>query len=159
MLMILLLLLLLLQLFGVVDGWSRVVGAMSKRTMGTIFRAVAFGVRFMDANGSLVVSQVISLFSVARIAMHVRTVVVVGTHARLFVIFLAVDVRIVVERAVASSNRSTTSLILKVPVEARVGSMLSAFVLQEERTLIDAKAIQLSVVRGLFGVCVCAATI
>lgn len=149
MLPILFLLLLLLQLFGVEDGGPRVRGAVSEGAVRTVLAAVALGVRLVHANGRLVVAQVVALLGVARIAMHERTLVTVGTHARLLVVFLAVDVGVVVERAIASSDGPPTALILEVPVEARVGPVLGAFVLQEERTLLDAKAFQVSVVRWL----------
>ena len=108
--------------------------------MRSVLGAIALGVRLVYARGRLVVAQMVALLGVARISMHIRAFVRVGAHARLLVVLLAVYVRIVVEGAVTLAYGSPTTLILEVPVETCVGSMLGAFVLQEERALVHSKA-------------------
>lgn len=105
---------------------------MRKRAMHAILGTVAFRVGFVNASGCFVVSQVVAFLGVARVTMHVRTLVRVGTYARLFVVFVAVSVGIVVECAVTFAQRSSAALIFKVPIETCVRSVLSAFVLQEK---------------------------
>lgn len=85
----------------------------------------------MNASRCFVVSKMVAFFRVASVSMNKRTLVGVGAHARLLVVFVAVDVRVVVERAVSFSNRTSPPLVFEMPKEASVRSMLSAFVLKE----------------------------
>ena len=149
--LMLLLLLLLLKLLEIVDGWSCVIWPMSEGTMSAILGTVALVVRFMDTNGRLVVAQVVAFLRIACVPVHKGTLVRVGTHARLFVVLLAVHVRIVVERAVAAAYGSSAPLVLEMPVEAGVGTMLCAFVLEKEGTLVNAETLQIRIVRRLLG--------
>jgi hypothetical protein len=102
---------------------------MRKSTMDTILGTISLGVCFMDACGCLIVPQVVALLSVTGIPVNEGTLVVVRAYARLFVVLVAVYVRVVVEETVAFSDGSTSPLVLEVPVEACVGSVLGAFVL------------------------------
>ena len=136
----LLLLLLQLHFFQVVDGRSHVGGTVSERAVWAVLGAVALDVRFVDARGRLVVAEVVAFLGVAGVSMHVRTLVGHGTRARLLVVLFAVHVRVVVEGAVAFAYRSAPTLVLEMPVEASVRSVLGAFVLQKERALLDTKA-------------------
>lgn len=104
----------------------------------------------MDASGRFVVAQVVAFFRVTGISVHMRTLVGQRANARLFVVFFAVVVRVVVECAVPFSYRASASLVLKVPVEAGVRPVLSAFVLQEKSALFDAKALQVCVMSRFF---------
>lgn len=65
-----------------------------------------------------------------------------GADPRGLVILGAVDVRAVVEGAVAAADGPAPALVDKVPVEAGVGPVLSALVLHEERALLRAELLQ-----------------
>ena len=116
---------------------------MSECAVHAVLGTVALAVGLVNAGGRLVVAQVVALLGVARVPVHIRTFVGIGTDARLLVILVAVGVRVVVEGGVAFSERTPPTLILKVPVEACVRPVLSALVLQEERTLLDAESFQI----------------
>lgn len=60
-----------------------------------------------------------------------------------FIVLRAVDVGTVVERPVLLPDWSATLLVKEVPVEARVRTMMCAFVLQEVWTLLCAKLLQI----------------
>ena len=135
------LLLLELELADIVDGRSHVGGAVRERAVDAVLGAVALGVRLVDAGGRLEVPQVVALLGVAGVSVHEGTLVGVGAHARLLVVLVAVRVRVVVEVAVALAERAAAPLVLEVPVEACVGPVLRALVLQKERALFDAEAL------------------
>ena len=50
---------------------------------------------------------------------------------------IAVDIRRIVEGLVGALDRLSSTLILKVPIETRKGSVLSALMLQKLRTLVN----------------------
>lgn len=79
--------------------------------------------------------------------MQKWTLVPIGADASGLVIFGAIIVGAVVEGAVPLSHRSASPLVHKVPVEAREGSVLRAFALYEEGTLLDAEFFQVSGMR------------
>lgn len=85
----------------------------------------------MDASRCFVVSKMVAFFRVASVSMNKRTLVGVRAHARLLVVFIAVDVRVVIERAVSFPDRASSPLVFEMPKEACVRSMLGAFVLKE----------------------------
>lgn len=64
------------------------------------------------------------------------------------VVFGAVDVGAVVESPVSSPDGSPPTLVEKMPVEARKGSVLGTLVLQEQRALLCPKLLQVSTARG-----------
>ncbi len=141
-----------LQLLDIVDGRAYVRLAVRVRTVRSILGTIALDVRLVYAHGRLVVPQVVALLRVARIPVHIGTVVAARrTRARLLVVLLAVHVRVVVEGAVAATHRPAAPLILEVPVEACVGPVLGALVLQEERALLHPEALQVRVVGRLLG--------
>ena len=71
----------------------------------------------------------------------------VGTDASRLIILGAIIIGAVVEGAVPLSHRPASSLIHKVPIEARERSVLCAFALYEEGTLVDAELLQVSGMR------------
>ena len=117
---------------------------MRESTMDTILGTVALGVCLLDACGRLVVPQVVALLCVASVPVNEGTLVTVGANARLFVVLVAVGVRVIVEEAVAFAERPAATLVLEVPVEACVGPVLGAFVLEKEGTLFDTETLQIS---------------
>lgn len=60
------------------------------------------------------------------------------------VVLGAVDVGAVVEGAIPSTDGTSSSLVLEMPVEAGEGSVLLALVLKKEGTLFDSKFFQVS---------------
>ena len=62
-----------------------------------------------------------------------------GTNSRRLVVFGAVDISTVMKGAILSSNRSTSPLILKMPMKTGERAMLLTLVLQKQRTLVHAK--------------------
>lgn len=62
-----------------------------------------------------------------------------------FIIFGAVLISTVIEGAVPFANRLSSPLVLEVPVEACERPMLGTLVLQKERTLLNAKFVDISV--------------
>lgn len=60
------------------------------------------------------------------------------------VVFCAVDVGAVVESSVSSSDGSPPTLVEKMPIEARKGSVLRALVLEEQRALLCPELLQVS---------------
>ena len=71
-----------------------------------------------------------------------HSLVALRTEARSLVVLGAVDVGAVVEGAVPTADGPATSLVHEVPVEAGVGSVLSAFVLHKEWALLRAEFLQ-----------------
>lgn len=71
----------------------------------------------------------------------------IGADASGLVVLGAIIVGAIIEGAVPLSHRSASPLVHKVPVEAREGSVLRAFALYEERTLLDAEFFQVSGMR------------
>lgn len=71
----------------------------------------------------------------------------VGADASRLVVLGAIIVGAVVEGAVPLSHRSAPPLVHEVPVEARERSVLRAFALYEEGTLVDAELLQVSGMR------------
>lgn len=89
-----------------------------------------------------------------RVMSHTRTnvteqnlLVPIGADASGLVVLGAIIVGAIIEGAVPLSHRSAPPLVHKVPVEAREGSVLRAFALYEERTLLDAEFFQVSGMR------------
>lgn len=74
--------------------------------------------------------------SITRHPMQEGTLVTLLTRARRLIVLIAVDVGRVVEALVTALDGLPAALILEVPVETRKRPVLSAFVLQELRTLI-----------------------
>lgn len=70
---------------------------------------------------------------------HGHLLVAVRTDSCCLIVFGAVVVGAVIERAVSLADRSPASLVHKVPVEAHERPMLVAFVLQERWTLVYAE--------------------
>jgi hypothetical protein len=99
--------------------------------MWPVLGTISFSICFVYTRSCLVIAEVIAFFGVACVSMHERTLVRVGTHARLFVVLFAVNVRVVVEGAVAFSDGTTSALIFKMPIETCVRSVLGAFVLKK----------------------------
>lgn len=64
------------------------------------------------------------------------------------VILGTVNVRAVVKCTIPAADRSATTLVDKVPVEASVGPVLSALVLHEERALLRAELLQVTADRN-----------
>lgn len=79
--------------------------------------------------------------------MQKWTLIPIGADASGLVVLGAIIVGTVVEGAVSLSHRSASPLVHKVPVEAREGSVLRAFALYEEGTLLDAEFFQVSGMR------------
>lgn len=79
--------------------------------------------------------------------MKKNLLVSVRADAGGLVVLGAIIIGAVIEGAVSLSNRSAPPLVHKVPVETREGSVLRTFALYEERTLIDAKFLQVSGMR------------
>lgn len=71
----------------------------------------------------------------------------IGTYAGCFIVLAAIIIRAVIEGAVPLSNRSTSPLVHKMPIETRERPMLSTFALYKEGTLFDAKFLQVSGMR------------
>jgi len=72
--------------------------------------------------------------------MKIRALVSVSaTNSRRLVVFGAVDISTVMKGAILSSNRSTSPLILKMPMKTGERAMLLTLVLQKQRTLVHAK--------------------
>lgn len=71
----------------------------------------------------------------------------VGAGACALIVLNAVNIGAVVKRAVPFADGPSASLIQEMPVEAGEGSMLGAFVLHEERTLLRPELLQISVIR------------
>jgi len=71
----------------------------------------------------------------------------IGADASGLVVLGAIIVGAIIEGAVPLSHRPAPPLVHKVPVEAREGSVLRAFALYEERTLLDAEFFQVSGMR------------
>lgn len=68
----------------------------------------------------------------------------IRTEACGLVVFGAVDVGAIVESSVSSSDGSPPTLVEKMPVEARKGSVLRALVLEEQRALLCPELLQVS---------------
>ena len=68
----------------------------------------------------------------------------IGADPCCFIKFSAINIWIVTECSIAFSNRSSPSLVLKMPMKTREGSVLCAFVLQEEWTLLCPKLLQIT---------------
>lgn len=68
----------------------------------------------------------------------------IRTDASGFVVFVAVLVGRIVEGTVALTERSTTALVGKMPVETREGLVLGALVLLKQGTLLTAKLLQIA---------------
>jgi len=144
-LQLLLLVLLDVNLANIIDWRSHVVGTVRKRTMSSVFHAIAFTISFMYTSGRFVITQVITLLRVARIAMHIYTIVTVRTYACLLIVFITINVRIVVECAVALAQWSASPLILEMPIKTSVWSVLCTFVLQKQGALFNTKALEIRV--------------
>ena len=74
----------------------------------------------------------------------------IGTDACCFIVLGAIHVCTIVKGPVPFSDGSSSSLILEMPVEAREWSMLLAFVLEEQRTLVHAKFLQIPERQALY---------
>jgi hypothetical protein len=94
----------------------------------------------MDTHARFVVFQVIAAFSVTCRSMEIGALVSVGANARGFVVFGTIDISTVIESPISlSSNWTSTSLVLKMPMKTGKGSMLLTLVLQKKRTLVHTK--------------------
>ncbi len=60
-----------------------------------------------------------------------NSLVAVGANSRRFVVFCAVNIRIVAESSITLSNGSPSSLVLEMPVETSEWSVARALVLQK----------------------------
>lgn len=96
----------------------------------------------MDADSSLIVAQVVPALSVPCGPVQEWALVALRAETSGLVVFAAVDVRAIVEGTVPTANGPASSLVHKMPVEAGVGPMLSAFVLHKEWALLSAEFLQ-----------------
>lgn len=71
------------------------------------------------------------------------SLVSIRTDACSFVVFGAVHVGAVVKRPVSPPDRSAPPLVQEMPVETGKGSVLCAFVLQEQRALLGPELLQI----------------
>ena len=78
------------------------------------------------------------------VARKVYSLISIWTYARRLVIFRAIIIRAIIKRSIPAPDGTTPPLVHKMPVEACERTMLSALVLQEERTLFDAKLLQVT---------------
>lgn len=74
----------------------------------------------------------------------------VGTEAGGLVVFGAVDVGAVVERAVPPAERPPTSLVLEMPMETSEGPMLLTLVLQKQRALLHSELFEIPTMKARF---------
>lgn len=107
----------------------------------------------MDADSSFIVSKVVPAFSVPRGPVQKWALVTLWAEACSLVVLGAVDVWTVVKGAVPTADGAAAPLVHKVPVEAGVGPVLSAFVLHEEWALLCAELLQVRVVLRFLGLC------
>lgn len=105
----------------------------------------------MDADSSFVVAQVIPPLCVSSSSVQEGAFISFWADSCGLVILGTVNVRAVVKCTIPAADRSATTLVDKVPVEASVGPVLSALVLHEERALLRAELLQVSVVLRLLG--------
>lgn len=119
--------------------------AMRERAVQPILHAITAGVRVVHAHTCLIVAEVITALCVARCAVQIWTLVSIRANACGLVVFRAVVVRAVVESPIPPADGPPASLVHKVPVEARKRAMLRAFVLEEQRALLDAELLQIRV--------------
>lgn len=75
--------------------------------------------------------------------MH-HSLVSIWTNARSLIVFGAIIIGAVIKCAVSTSHWPSTSLVHEMPMKTGEWTMLCAFVLQEERALLDAKLFQIS---------------
>lgn len=73
-----------------------------------------------------------------------NSLISIGAGSRALVVFGAVDVRTVVERAVSAPNRTAAALVEEMPVKAGKGAVLRALVLHKERALLRAELLQVT---------------
>lgn len=66
-----------------------------------------------------------------------------GTKARSFVKFSTVIISTVIKRSISFPNRTTASLVHKMPMKTSIRPMLSAFVLQKQWALVNSKFFQI----------------
>ena len=64
-----------------------------------------------------------------------------------FIILCAINIRIVAESSISLPHRTSSSLVLEMPVEASERPVLSTLVLQEKWTLLGPKFLQISAIR------------
>ena len=74
----------------------------------------------------------------------VNLLVSVGTNSRRLIIFTAVYIGAIIKCSTATSNWPPSSLVHKMPMKTCEGSVLIAFVLQKEWTLLSPKFLQIS---------------
>jgi len=85
----------------------------------------------------------VSPFGVTGRAMKIGALVSIGTNSRRLVVFRAIDISTVVKGAILSPKRSTSSLILKMPMKTGERAVLLTLVLQKQRTLVHAKFLEI----------------
>lgn len=124
--------------------------AVREGAMRAIFHAKSTCVGVVNAHARLVVTQMITSLCITRGTMQKWALVPIGADASGLVVLGAIIVGAIIEGAVPLSHRPAPPLVHKVPVEAREGSVLRAFALYEERTLLDAEFFQVCVMIRLF---------
>lgn len=75
---------------------------------------------------------------------HGDLLVSIGADSCGLVVFSAVDVGAVVKCPVSTPDGSPSSLVEKMPMKARKGSVLCTLVLEEQRALLCPKLLQIS---------------
>lgn len=118
-------------------------GPVSKSTVDSVLCAVSLGVCLMDADSSFVVAQVIPPLCVSSSSVQEGAFISFWADSCGLVILGTVNVRAVVKCTIPAADRSATTLVDKVPVEASVGPVLSALVLHEEGALLRAELLQI----------------
>lgn len=97
---------------------------MSKRTVDSVLRAVSLGVCLMNTDSSFVVAQVIPPLCISSSSVQEGTFISFWADSCGLIILGTVNIRAVVKCTVPAADRSATTLVDKVPVEASVGQTL-----------------------------------
>jgi hypothetical protein len=74
-----------------------------------------------------------------------NSLVTINARAGVFIVFTTVDIRGIVERAVAMADRTATALIGKMPIEACIRPMLLALMLLELDARFTSELFQVSI--------------
>ena len=83
--------------------------------------------------------------------MKIYSLVSIRTDSCRLVIFATVNIRAVVKRSATTPDRSSSPLVHKMPVKTCEWSVLVAFVLQKQWTLLGPKLLQISEMTAIVG--------
>jgi len=115
-----------------------------------VFDAESSVVRIVYAHAGFVILEMISTLRVAGRSMQIRALVSFRAEACRLVVLGTINVCTIIKRSIAFANGPSSALILEMPVEARKRPVLLTFVLEKQRTLFDAKLLEILFQQFLF---------